>query len=168
MTKSNKRSSLAKRKLTRKNKGGSFKKYSLLGDIQDEMKDKYRSIKNRANIAVSKRLGKLWTSKKLEKEKEKFKHIEPRNMEKNKTYFIEHEDKCSFESGKFEDTFEDGIHTGAIFNHMKLLYKSSKPECSDFPATNTRPIYSEDGDTEIGRTGEIRLDNPYKFYEEKN
>jgi hypothetical protein len=167
MTKSIKRSSIKHRKITRKNKGGSIKKINLLGDIQDEMTDKYRSIKNRTKIAVSKRLGKLWTSKKLEKEKENFKHIDPRNMEKNKTYFIEHEDKCSFESGTFEDTFEEGIHTGAIFQNLKLLYKSSKPDCIDFPASYTKPIYGEDGDTVIGRTGEIRLNNQYKFYEEK-
>jgi len=161
-----KRTSIKNRKYTRKNKGGSFKPYSLMRAFGDEFTDTYISLKNRAKIGLSKRLGKLWTSSKLKSEKKNLKHIDQDSMIKKKKYYIEHKG-CSFESGLFEDTFEEGIHTGAVFKDVKLLYKSSKPSCTDFPYSYTKPIYGKDHNTVVGRTGEIRLDSQYNFYEEK-
>jgi hypothetical protein len=108
----------------------------------------------------------LWTFRKLTTEKKKLKPIEPDRMEENKKYYIEYKG-CSFESGIFEETFSEGIHTGAVFKSVTLLYKSSRRACMDFPYSYTKPIYGSNGDTEIGRTGEIRLDSQYTFYEEK-
>jgi hypothetical protein len=149
MKKNSKRNSRKNRKFTRKNRGGSI----------------MANIKNKTALSLSKLTGQLWSSKKFKKEKERFKEIKPDKMQKDTTYYIEHIDGCSLERGVFDEIYEEGTYRGAMFKNIKLLYKSSKPECRDFPATNTRPKYSEDGNKEIGRTGEIRFEDSYIFYE---
>jgi hypothetical protein len=160
------RTRVKNRKYTRKHKGGSGKSDGLMGDLRDELSHTYASLTNRAKIAASKSLGDLWTFSKLTTEKKNLKPIEPDRMKENKKYYIEYKG-CSFESGIFEEIFSEGIHTGAVFKSVKLLYKSSKRACMDFPSSYTKPIYGEDNDTVIGRSGEIRLNGQYTFYEDK-
>lgn len=160
------RTRVKNRKYTRKHKGGSGKSDGLMGDLRDELSHTYASLTNRAKIAVSQSLGDLWTLKKLNTEKKKLTPITPESMEANKKYYIEYKG-CSFESGIFEEIFSEGIHTGAVFKSVKLLYKNSKRSCMDFPSSYTKPIYGEDNNTIVGRSGEIRLNGQYTFYEDK-
>jgi hypothetical protein len=145
MKKSNKNISRKNKKTTKK-RGG-----SILSRISKFMS--------------SLRKNKLWTKKELESFKPMMKPVDPYAMKKGNRYFIERQDGCTFETGVFDEMIYEGIQEGPSFRKMRLLYKNKVVECEDFPASWTLPKYSQDGDTEIGRTGEIRTSHENTFYE---
>uniref|UniRef100_A0A6C0DMT7 Uncharacterized protein n=1 Tax=viral metagenome TaxID=1070528 RepID=A0A6C0DMT7_9ZZZZ len=145
MKKSNKNISRKNKKTTKK-RGG-----SILSRISKFMS--------------SLRKNKLWTKKELESFKSMMKPVDTYAMKKGNRYFIERQDGCTFETGVFDEMIYEGIQEGPSFRKMRLLYKNKVAECEDFPASWTLPKYSQDGDTEIGRTGEIRTSHENIFYE---
>lgn len=149
MKKSNKNISRKNKKTTKK-RGG-----SILSRISKFM----------SSLRKPKNATKLWAEKELESFKSMMKPVEPSTMKTGKRYFIEREDGCTFETGVFDEMIYEGIHEGPSFRKMRLLYKNKVAECEDFPASWTLPKYSQDGDTEIGRTGEIRTSHENTFYE---
>jgi hypothetical protein len=155
MKKSNKNISRKNKKTTKK-RGG-----SILSRISKFM----------SSLRKPKKATTLWTEKELESFKSMMKpatdepYTMPYTMKKGNRYFIERGDGCTFETGVFDEMIYEGIHESPSFRKMRLLYKNKAADCEDFPASWTLPKYSQDGDTEIGRTGEIRPFHENLFYE---